>query len=131
MANENVPVKIPLIAYISSAVLSATPTYLGALVLVYFAPDSSLIGFLILFILSLLGGAFGCYLLKKRYPNISQYISTLIGFLAYVIYIIFLFITIVNLYYNDYLILIAFILGGIVGFRFAEKTPGEAKPTIE
>jgi hypothetical protein len=123
MAVENDSDKIPLIAYISGAIVAAAPAFIGSLVLAMFTYESSLLGFLVLFILSLLGGAIGCYLLKKRYTTISQYTSTLVGFLAYIIYLVFLFIAVVNFSYNDYLILIAFIFGGIGGFRYAERTP--------
>ena len=69
--------KIPLRAYFSAAVLAATPAYIMTYLLVTFIPENVVLYLAFIVPSSFLGGLGGCYLLRKRYEEANQYISTL------------------------------------------------------
>lgn len=121
MTEENRQPIIPLKAYFSGAVISAVPTYFLTLLSTTFLPSIEEYLTPALFIISFAGGAVGYHLFLKRYPDANKYTSTLIGLLAYVIYVVFNSLSGVVLSMNDTFIVVGFIFGGEIGNRIVKN----------
>lgn len=128
--NSGKTTKTPLLIYLSGGVLEATPTYIMALILVTFITAGPYLYFGVIFLSSLLSGVAVSNLFKRHYPDTSISVSVLLGFLAYLFYSLFLFISGISINVNDFLVLVAFVFGGAIGFRiYSSPKEGLEKAT--
>ncbi len=100
-----------------------------ALILVTFITADPYLYFGVIFSSSLLSGVAVSNLFKRRYPDTNVSVGVLLGFIAYLFYSLFLFISGISINVNDFLILIAFIFGGAIGIRIYSGPKNDSKTT--